>query len=110
VTDPLNAVGSVIEVQIRDSAGEEELHHHDTSGGILPGVTPKANTAKPAGEWNTMNVTSLDGVVTVTLNGVLVNQVKLTEGRLKNKPKQGYVGFQDHGIPFWLRNVRLREL
>jgi hypothetical protein len=29
---------------------------------------------------------------------------------LKTKPKEGYIGFQDHGIPFWLRNIRIREL
>jgi hypothetical protein len=110
VTDRQQAVGSVIEIQIRDSAGAKELSAHAICGGILPGITPTANAAKPAGEWNIMNVTSLNGVVTVTLNGVQVNQAKLTEGRLKNKPKEGYIGFQDHGIPFWLRNIRFREL
>lgn len=110
VTDRQQAVGSVIEIQIRDSAGAKELSAHAICGGILPGITPTSNAAKPAGEWNIMNVTSLNGVVTVTLNGVQVNQAKLTEGRLKNKPKEGYIGFQDHGIPFWLRNIRIREL
>ena len=109
VTDRQQAVGSVIEIQIRDSAGVEKLTAHAICGGILPGITPTANAAKPAGEWNHMNVTSLDGVVTVTLNGVQVNQAKLTHPRLKTKPKQGFIGFQDHGIPFWLRNIRIRE-
>jgi len=109
VTDRHKAVGSVIEIQIIDSAGKKELTGHAISGGILPGIAPSANAAKPAGEWNRMNVTSLDGVVTVTLNGVQVNQAKLTHTRLKTKPKQGFIGFQDHGIPFWLRNVRIRE-
>ena len=109
VTDRQQAVGSVIEIQIRDSAGAKELTAHAICGGILPGITPTANAAKPAGEWNLMKVTSLDGVVTVTLNGVQVNQAKLTHTRLKTKPKQGFIGFQDHGIPLWLRNVRIRE-
>ncbi len=110
VTDPQNAVGSVIEVQIRDSYEEKELNAHDTSGGILPGVIPKANTAKPAGEWNQMRVRSLNGLVTVMLNGEPVNSVQLTQARLKDKPKQGYIGFQDHGLPFWLRNITIRDL
>jgi hypothetical protein len=109
VTDRQQAVGSVIEIQIRDSAGAKELTAHAICGGILPGITPTANAAKPAGEWNLMKVTSLDGVVTVTLNDVQVNQAKLTHTRLKTKPKQGFIGFQDHGIPLWLRNVRIRE-
>ncbi|MFT5525037.1 MAG: putative heme-binding domain-containing protein [Pirellulaceae bacterium] len=110
VTDPQKAVGTVIEVQIRDSAGEKKLDAHDVTGGILPGVTPRANATKPAGEWNRMSVTSVNGDVTVRLNGVLVNRVKLTHPRLESKSKQGYIGFQDHGLPFWLRNVRIRSL
>ena len=110
VTDRQQAVGTVIEVQIRDSAGEKELGAHTITGGILPGVTPKANVTKPADQWNKMIVTSVGGNVTVRLNGVLVNNVKLSHPRLENKPKQGFIGFQDHGLPFWLRNVKIRSL
>jgi putative heme-binding domain-containing protein len=110
VTDRQQAVGSVIEVQIRDSADEKELDAHAVTGGILPEVAPRANATKPAGEWNHMSVTSVSGNVTVRLNGVMVNNVKLTHHRLANKPKQGFIGFQDHGLPFWLRNVRIRSL
>ncbi|MFT5129567.1 MAG: putative heme-binding domain-containing protein [Rhodothermales bacterium] len=108
VTDRQKAAGSVIEVQIIDSHGKSKLDAHGVCGGILPGVDPKANAAKPAGEWNHMMVKSQDGEVTVTLNGVLVNQVSLTHANLSSKPKQGYFGFQDHGLPFWLRNIKLR--
>ncbi len=110
VADRQRAVGSVIEVQIKDSHGVSELNAHDVCGGILPGIVPTANAAKPAGQWNHMIVKSLDGVVTVTLNGVLVNRVELTHARLKGKPKLGHFGFQDHGLPFWLRNIKVREL
>jgi len=110
VTDRQKAVGTVIEVQIRDSAGEKELDAHAVTGGILPKVAPRANATKPAGEWNHMSVTSVSGEVTVRLNGVLVNNVKLSHPQLKTKPKQGFIGFQDHGLPFWLRNIRIREL
>ena len=110
VSNRQKAVGSVIEVQIKDSFGETKLDAHGISGGILPGIAPKANAAKPAGQWNYMTVKSLDGEVTVTLNGKLVNQVKLSHARLKGKPKQGYIGFQDHGLPFSLRNIRIRRL
>lgn len=110
VTDRQQAVGSVIEVQIRDSAGEKELGAHAVTGGILPKVAPRANATKPAGEWNHMSVTSISGNVTVRLNGVVVNNVELSHPRLSGKPKQGFIGFQDHGLPFWLRNVRIRSL
>ncbi len=110
VTDRQKAVGTVIEVQIRDSAGVKLLDAHSVTGGILPKVAPRANATKPAGEWNHMSVTSVGGEVTVRLNGVLVNSVSLSHPQLKSKPKQGFIGFQDHGLPFWLRNIRIREL
>ena len=44
VTDRRQAVGSVIEVQIRDSAAESELSAHGVCGGILPGITPTVQT------------------------------------------------------------------
>ena len=110
VADRKKAVGSVIEIQIIDSAGQSKISAHGTCGGILPGINPKANAAKPAGQWNSMKIKSIAGEVTVTLNGVLVNQVKLTHPNLQSKPKQGYFGFQDHGLPFWLRNIKLRDL
>ena len=110
VADRKKAVGSVIEIQIIDSAGQAKISAHGTCGGILPGIDPKANAAKPAGQWNSMKIKSIAGEVTVTLNGVLVNQVKLTHPNLQSKPKQGYFGFQDHGLPFWLRNIKLRDL
>ena len=110
VPDRQQAVGAVVEVQIRDSAGIKELDAHSITGGVLPGVAPRVNATKPAGEWNRMVVTSVSGKVTVRLNGVLVHNVSLSHPRLTKKAKQGFIGFQDHGLPFWLRKVRIREL
>ncbi len=28
----------------------------------------------------------------------------------KDMPRVGHIGFQDHGMPFWLRNIRIKEL
>ena len=101
-----------IEVQIYDSgakAKDAKLTDHD-SGGIIPGLPPKKNTAKPAGEWNKFVVTSKGDKVTVELNGEVVNEVELTHPKLKDRPKSGHLGFQDHGLPLWLRNIRIQEL
>ena len=109
VADRQKAVGSVIEVQIRDSAGQSKLSAHGTCGGILPDIDPKANAAKPAGQWNKMKVVSKGGKITVSLNGKLVNETTLSHPNLRAKPKQGFFGFQDHGLPFWLRNIKVLE-
>ncbi len=101
-----------IEVQIYDSGSkppDAKLSDHD-SGGIIPGVPPKKNAAKPAGEWNHMQVTCRGDQVVVRLNGEVVNEVNLQEGQLKSRAKSGYIGFQDHGLPLWLRNIKVRDL
>ena len=105
-------VESGIEVQIYDSGSKEasaKLTDHD-SGGIIPGIPPTKNTAKKAGEWNKFHITSKGNKLTVRLNGEVVNEVDLQNEKLKTRPKSGYIGFQDHGLPLALRNIMIREL
>lgn len=112
VGDVASPVAKGIEVQIYDSHGkaaEAKLTDHD-SGGIIPGLPPSKNSAKPAGEWNKFQIQSKGDVLTVTLNGVVVNTVDLNLPKLKDRPKVGNIGFQDHGLPLSLRNIRVREL
>lgn len=68
----------------------------------------KAHTApdseKPAGEWNTCDITCRGGTIEVRINGVLQNSVtgcSLQEGK---------IGFQFEGVPFELRNVTVVTL
>jgi hypothetical protein len=101
-----------IEVQIYDSAGKKpgaQLSDHD-SGGLIPGIPPTKNAARPAGTWNRMKVTCKGNKVTVTLNGEVVNEAALDSRTIKDRPATGFVGFQDHGLPLALRNVYVREL
>lgn len=112
VGDMKSPVAKGIEVQLYDSASkpkDAKLNDHD-SGGIIPGIPPTKNAAKPAGDWNKMVVTVKGNKVTVELNGVLVNDVPLDHAKLKDRPSTGYIGFQDHGLPLWLRNIKVREL
>jgi hypothetical protein len=111
VGDLKSPVATGIEVQIYDSYGkakDAKLGDHD-SGGIIPGIPPTKNTAKPAGEWNHMKVTVKDNRVKVELNGEVVNDVPLDSRTIKDRPPTGYVGFQDHGLPLSLRNIRIQE-
>lgn len=111
VGDVSNPVQKGIEVQIYDSHGkpaDAKLTDHD-SGGIIPGIPPTKNAAKPAGEWNRFHITSKADRLTVVLNGEVVNEVNLAESRVKDRPKVGSIGFQDHALPLSLRNIRVRE-
>jgi hypothetical protein len=110
VGDLKDPVAKGIEVQIYDSHGHKgKLSDHD-SGGIIPGIPPTKNAARPAGEWNRMKVICKDGRVRVELNGEVVNEVPLDHKRIRDRPASGYIGFQDHGLPLWLRNIKIREL
>ena len=111
VGDLKEPVKKGIEVQIYDSgskAKNAKLTDHD-SGGIIPGIPPTKNAAKKFGEWNKMRVTVKGNRVTVELNGEVVNDVPLDSKSIKDRPPTGYIGFQDHGMPLWLRNIRVRE-
>jgi hypothetical protein len=112
VGDLKQPVKNGIEVQIYDSASkpaDAKLTDHD-SGGIIPGVPPTKRNAKPAGEWNHFHIVNEADKLTVKLNGEIVNVVDLTKAPLDSRPKTGYLGFQDHGLPLWLRNIKIREL
>ncbi|MEX0794522.1 MAG: DUF1080 domain-containing protein [Pirellulaceae bacterium] len=112
IGDNAEPVKTGIEVQIYDSgdkAQDAKLTDHD-SGGIIPGIPPTKNTANKAGEWNSFDITVQDRQIVIKLNGEVVNKTKLGEGRLKDKPTTGTISFQDHGLPLWLRNIKIREL
>jgi len=112
VGDKASPVATGIEVQIYDSGSRKEGHRlsdHD-SGGIIPGIPPTKNAAKPAGEWNRFHITVKGNDLTVKLNDVVVNEVTLDEGRLKGRPDKGYIGFQDHSLPLKLKDIKIRKL
>jgi hypothetical protein len=89
------------EVQIYD-AGDE---HHCT-GVLYSLTTAMARASKPAGEWNTMDIT-LDGPRTiVVLNGTKVTdytegqpvpeRTKEYEPQRGRRPNEGWIGLQNH--------------
>ncbi len=75
-----------------------------------PGAYPpiKAHTAadseRPPGEWNTMDVLVRGGCIDVTINGVAQNAVTIAQ------PATGRIGFQLEGTPYELRNLRVERL
>lgn len=112
VGDAADPVAKGIEVQIYDAPADPggKPTDHD-SGGVIPGVPPTKRAAKPAGEWNRFRVTVKGDSLTVRLNGEVVNEVDLkAHPGLAGRPPHGLIGFQDHGLPFALRNVRVRRL
>ena len=114
---PNDPVYRGFEVQVLDDHGTAP--NKNGSGSIYDVATPMFNMARPAGEWNSYDITVNGGEVIVIMNGWRVVHVDLEQmtmpiGKFKapfsELPKDGLVMFQDHGGEVWYRNVMLKKL
>lgn len=117
-----NPIYSGFEVQIFNGPG---TGMHDF-GAIYDLVPPKKNNLKGPGEWNHVELTCQGPTITVAVNGEEVATMncedypergKRPDGSkhkfgvaIKDLPRSGYLGFQDHGHKCWYKNVKLLEL
>ena len=98
------------EVQVEDSYGKQPWNRG--MGGVYGQVTPLSNPAKPAGEWQTFDITLVGRRLTVVLNGVTIhNNAEIpgtTGGALDSREAEpGPIMLQgDHG-PIRYRNLRI---
>ncbi len=115
------------EVQVLDNvdATDNKIASH-LAGSLYDMIAADPKTVNPAGEWNTIVINVLNGLVTHTQNGVKVLEYELwtpawdelvANSKFKEFPgfnegiaKEGYIGLQDHGYPVWFRNIKIREL
>lgn len=70
------------EVQVAESYGKP-LNWGGSMGAIFTRILPTTNAEKPAGEWQTLDITLLDRHVTVLLNGTTI---------VENQPVYGATG------------------
>jgi len=103
----------IYEIQVADTFGRPVDSHN--MGAIYSRITPSEAAEKPAGEWQTMDVTLVDRHVTVVLNGkkIIDNKPILgcTGGALWSDPfKPGPIYLQgDHTVASF-RNMTLRPV
>jgi hypothetical protein len=96
------------EVQIFEKFGSAPDTH--TMGSVYSRIVPSENAAKPAGEWQTMDIRLVGRIVTVKLNGKVVIDKREIEGLTAmahdpNEAQPGPISIQgDHGT------VEFREL
>ena len=124
-TDPKNAVQGGFEIQVFDTTGKTKLGKHD-HGALYDALAPSANPAKPVGDWDRFIITCKGPKITVNINGKQVINANLDDWKTGNKnpdgsrnkfkialkdlPRTGHIGFQDHGQNVWFRNVYLKKL
>ena len=57
-----------------------------------------------------MHVVCENGEIRVTLNGRLIHVMALDHKAIKDRPRTGAIGFQDHSLPLQLRRLRIRRI
>jgi hypothetical protein len=101
------------EIQLLDDDAEKHrsLQPDQFTGSIYKIVAPARRAARPAGQWNHMRVIARADHLTVVLNGETVVDVdgRIAPEILRRSPRGG-VGFQNHHVPAWFRNVRIADL
>lgn len=121
VSDLKKPVTSGFEMQVYK--GGTDLH---AMGAIYDLVGPNANVAKPVGEWNHVEITCQGPHISTAVNGQTVAQLNCDDYpqpglrpdgtkhkfgvAIKDLPREGYLGFQDHGQKVWYKNVKLLVL
>jgi hypothetical protein len=122
VGDPKDPVQSGFEAQVASDVG---TGYHDF-GALYDLVAPKKPRLRGAGDWNTMTITCKGPRISIAVNGETIVEANCDEwtepgrgpdGRknkferaVKDFPRKGYVGFQDHGHKVWFKNVKIKEL
>ena len=125
MADPKDPVQSGFEIQLLDSAGKTKLSKHDC-GALYDVLEPSKDAARPAGQWQHMEITAQGNLIEVVLNGEKVVQANLdrwtqagqnpdgTKNKYKtaykDMAKEGYVGVQDHNSDVWFKNIKIKPL
>jgi hypothetical protein len=121
VGDLKKPVTSGFEVQVYK--GGTDVH---SFGAIYDLVAPTSNAAKPVGEWNHLEITCQGPQISVAVNGETTAQMNCDDYpqpglrpdgtkhkfgvAIKDLPRSGYLGLQDHGHKVWYKNVKLLVL
>lgn len=119
---PKNPIYSGFEVQVENS---KEPGYH--SFGSIYDLVPTTTLAhKGTNEWNHVEITCQGPEISVKVNGEETAKMNVEDfpkrglrpdgskhkffAAIKDLPRVGYIGFQDHGHPVWFKNVKIREL
>lgn len=123
-SDTNDPVPTGIEIQVLHSEPGVPLRRN-SPGAVYDLVVPRKDAQKN-GEWNKYIITCKGPKITVNLNGEIVSDINLDQydklhqnpdgsknkfdRPLKEFARTGYIGLQDHGLPVWFRNIRIKRL
>ncbi len=122
VGDLSNPVQSGFEGQVM--VGPTEGYH---AFGAIYDLGPVTNLKlNDPGEWNSMTITAKGPHISISVNGTEVSRINCEEftepstrpdgtkhkfkKAVKDFPRKGYIGLQDHGHKVWFKNIKILEL
>ncbi|MFQ6130589.1 MAG: DUF1080 domain-containing protein [Armatimonadota bacterium] len=117
---PLRGRASSIgmECQILDDHGRPP--RKGGSGSFYNVMAPAKNMAKPAGEWNQVEIAWIGDMVSAVLNGQKLWEVDLMDEELNaslpddrkasKRQRRGYIGLSKHTGPVDFRNIYIKDL
>jgi hypothetical protein len=113
---PEGAAYRGFELQVQDDFGTPP--DKNTSGAVYDVVSPMFNMSRPAGEWNSFDISVQGGKVVVIMNGWKVIDTDfalMTKpiGKFKvpyaGMPAKGKITLQDHYGEAWYRNIVIKK-
>ncbi len=113
---PEGAAYRGFELQVQDDFGMPP--DKNTSGAVYDVVSPMFNMSRPAGEWNSFDISVQGGKVVVIMNGwkvVDTDFALMTKpiGKFKvpysGMPAKGKITLQDHYGEAWYRNIVIKK-
>ena len=105
------------EIQVLEDHGKAPSY--TSCGSIYDVASPMFNMSRPAGEWNSFDITAHGHNIVVVMNGwkvIDVDMSKMTSliGKFKvpfaELPMDGLLALQDHGGEAWYRNIYIRPI
>ncbi len=115
----VNAAYGGMEIQILDDRHEryKGIQPYQAHGSIYGVVPAKRDHLKPAGQWNSEEISCKGPLVKITLNGTVIvdadlSKIDQTIDHRKHPGlhnEKGYIGFLGHGAPVEFRNIRIKE-
>lgn len=118
------------EIQLMDNVGFQKTHgekdERKLNGSFYDAKAPAANPANPVGEWDTLKLRAVGPNIVCHINGVEVFNVDVNDwpeagknpdgtknkfkGAIKDKPRMGYIGVQNHGQVVWFKDIKIQSL
>jgi hypothetical protein len=129
-TNPKNPVQGGFELQLMDNEGFQKTHGKKDAkklnGSFYDAKAPSSDPSKPVGEWNTLRLTCRGSNIQIAINKTQVIDVNVddwkTAGKnpdgtknkfktaLKDLPRTGHLGLQNHGQKVWFKNIKMLPL